>query len=271
MTDRIGILQNSPLVYVLASIRFAPWPLLAKKIDEIHDELREIAPLIQHIKVESIGPDGQATDGAVQSIWMLMSSDRSYGFHLAPDQFLVFSKNYSRYADFEKTLSEGLNVLLQQKHMRFMDVTSMGVRYVDHIKMSEQEKFEDYIDPSLLPKAFDGLERVGGNVAGTYKAGGSELRVRCIAQPEALSIPEDLIGVLAMAQEPGKPLQLSTLNTNEILLDMDAINKFQPPERMDKPSTVLSQLNGLHTVANAFFRHQDVCTDYAFKKWKGED
>jgi uncharacterized protein (TIGR04255 family) len=269
MTDRTGILQNSPLEYVLASIRFAPWPLLAKKIDEIHDELREIVPLIQHIQVEPIGLGGQTTDGAVQSIWMLMSSDRSYGFHLAPDQFLVFSKKYGRYADFEETLSKGLNVLL--KDMRFMDVISMGVRYIDHIKMSEQEKFEDYIEPSLLPKAFDGLERVGGIIASTYKTGGSELRVRCIAQPEALSVPEDLIGVLAMAQESGKPLQLSTLNNNEILLDMDAINKFQQPERMDNPITVLSQLKGLHTVANAFFRHQDVCTDYAFKKWKGED
>jgi uncharacterized protein (TIGR04255 family) len=269
MTDRTGILQNSPLVYVLASIRFAPWPLLAKKIDEIHDELRKIAPLIQRIQVESIGPSGQATEGAVQSIWMLMSSDRSYGFHLAPDQFLVYSKKYGRYAGFEETLRNGLNVLL--KHMRFMDVTSMGVRYVDHIKMSEQEKFEDYIDPSLLPKAFDGFDRVGGIVTGTYKAGGSELRVRCIAQPEALSVPEDIIGVLAMAQEPGRPLQLNKLNNNEILLDMDAINKFQAPERMDTPPTVLSQLKDLHTVANAFFRHQDVCTDYAFKKWKGEE
>lgn len=269
MTDRTGILQNSPLVYVLASIRFAPWRLLAKKIDEIHDELREIVPLIQHIQVESVGPSGQATDGADQSIWMLLSSDRSYGFHLAPDQFLVFSKNYGRYADFEETLSKGLNVLL--KHIKFIDVLSMGVRYIDHIKMSEQDKFENYIDRSLLPKEFDGLERVGGIVASTYKAGGSELRVRCIVQPEALSVPEDLIGVLAMAQEPGKLLQLSKLNKNAILLDMDAINVFQPPERMDKTSTVLSPLRGLHTVANAFFRHQDVCTDYAFKKWKGED
>jgi hypothetical protein len=33
---------------------------------------------------------------------------------------------------------------------------------------------------------------------------------------------------------------------------------------------VLDQLRNLHQIANDFFRHNNVCTDYAFKTWKGD-
>lgn len=266
MIDRTGILKNSPLVYALASVRFASWPFVAKKIDEIHDELRDIAPLIQHIQVQPLGLSGQAVqaEGATSAVWMLLSSDRSYGFHLAPDQLLVFTRKYRRYAEFEAIFNKGLEVLL--KFMRFVDVTNTGVRYVDHIKMREGEKFRDYISKSLLPADFSGLHRVGGIVTGIYTVDEVELRVRCVTQPDTMSVPEDLIGVLAMAHEPGKRLQLNVLTGSEFLLDIDAIKNFPAPQRLDKQA-ILDQLNLLHQVANKFFRHEDVCTERAFKVW----
>lgn len=271
MIDRTGILKNSPLIYTLASIRFASWPLMAKKIDEIHDELRDITPLINRIQVQKIGVDGQAlTQGedATLKAWMLMSSDRSHGIQLSPDQLLFFSSKYSHYADFEKILAKGLEVLL--KHMRFMDVTNMGARYVDHIKVRDGEQPKDYISEGLLPATFARLERVGGITMGVYKSGEAELRVHCISQPVALTVPEDLIGVLAMIQEPGRPLKLEALKKGEMLLDMDAIKSNSEPQRLDKQA-ILNQLKSLHQVANAFFRHESVCTEYAFKVWKGEE
>jgi uncharacterized protein (TIGR04255 family) len=65
---------------------------------------------------------------------MLLSADRSLGIQLAPDQMLVFTKEYIRYSDFEKILSRVLDELL--KLMRFIDVNNMGVRFIDHIKTS---------------------------------------------------------------------------------------------------------------------------------------
>jgi hypothetical protein len=135
--------------------------------------------------------------------------------------------------------------------------------------MHDNERYENYITESLLPGDFEGLDRVGGVIIGVYKVSNSELRVRCIAQPDALSVPEDLVGVLAMAQEPGKPLQLDKLKNNEFLLDIDAINKSHVPQRMGKQA-VLDQLDELHKLANMFFRHKDVCTEHAFNVWKGE-
>lgn len=267
MTDRSGILTNSPLVLALASIRFAPWQLMAKKIDEIHDELRGITPLIHHIQVQTVRLDGQAVPQAeamTPTAWILMSADRSFGIQLTPEQLLVFTKKYSRYVDFDETIKEGLRVLL--KHMRFIDVVATGVRYVDHIVMEENELHTDYLASSLLPVTFDNLKIIGGNSIWRYKSGEADLQVRCISQPDALTVPEDVLSIFAMSQDPGNPLKLDRLG-NGILLDIDAFMNYSKAERMTERD-ILGRLNSLHKEANAFFRHESVCTDNAFNVWR---
>lgn len=264
MTDRTGILINSPLIYAIASIRFAPWPLLAKKIEEIHDELREITPLIQTIQMQSSIHGMQSEN--VTKLWMLLSSNRKLGIHLASDQLLVFSSEYSRYTEFESVLRTCLNVLL--KHMRFMDVTNTGVRYVDHIKVKDNESRKQYISERLLSASFSGITDIGCVYFGSYKSGDYDLKIRCTSQPDSPTIPEDMIGLLAMSSEPTSTLGLDMLNDG-VLLDIDAYKVYPTPTRMDK-EVLLEQLKNLHHIANDFFRQNDVCTDYAFKTWKGE-
>jgi uncharacterized protein (TIGR04255 family) len=271
MVDRTGKLKNSPLAYMLASVRFASWTLMAKKIDEIHEELRDILPLIHRIQVQRVGLDGQVVtqgDEATQTtMWVFMPSDRSYGIQCAPDQLLMFCKKYKRYTEFETTLSRVFDVLL--KYMRFVDVTNMGVRYVDHINVRLGEKLESYIDVGWLPADIKGMEKLGGVVLGSYKSGSTELRIRSISQPGMLSVPDDLIHVLALFQEPNKVLQLEILKSGEMLLDIDSIKNNTTPERMEKDE-ILRQLNLLHQEANTFFRHESVCTEHAFEVWKGD-
>lgn len=272
MVTRTGILKNSPLIYVLASIRFASWPLIAKKIDEIHDELREITPIIQRIDIVRRLDDGTLfspvkKDEDVLQHWVLMPSDRSYAIQFAPDQLLMFSKKYTRYEAFEEILVKALDVLI--KHMRFIDVTSMGVRYIDHIKCRKGEEFEEYIDSSLLPPHIEGMSKSGGIVTGTYKLKNEvELRIKSVSQPDALSVPEDLIAMLAITQDPKKTLQLKILNGDEMLLDIDSLKNIEIPKRLDK-TEITNQLKSLHKEANNLFRNKSVCTDHAFKVWKG--
>lgn len=262
MTDRTGVLKNSPLILALASVRFASWPLIGQKIEIIHDELREITPLIQNVKIRQGGP----AEEVVMKAWVFLSADRTLGIQLTEDQLLVFSRKYLRYADFEETIEKALKVLYT--HMRFMDITSMGARYVDHIKPITGDKAESYIDPGLMPGKFAGFDRTGGAVVGAYKKEKNELRVRCITQPGAMAIPEDLIGLLAMANEPGKNLQIDVLNNEEIILDMDALEIFETPIKMNI-SEIKEYLKKLHQTANDFFRHENVCTSHAFEVWKG--
>lgn len=271
MTDRSGILQNSPLAYVLASVRFAPLQLMAKKIDEIHDDLRDIVPLFHPIQMQMISPNGlflQNTRDIPATAWMLMPNDRAYGINLLPDQLLILHKKYVCYKDFESIIDQVLDVLIER--MRFIDVISTGVRYVDHIKVSEGETLCKYVHQHLLPAKLDGMDSIGGisNSMYTNKSSESEVRVQVISLSTAPAVPEDIIGTLAMMQEPTVQFDIKPIKDGEMLLDIDSVKNNTQPKRMDKKN-ILEQLDSLHTQANLIFRNESICTDFAFDKWKG--
>lgn len=271
MTDRTGILKNSPLVFVLASVRFLPWQMMAKKIDEIHDVLRDTAPLIQELRIQPIDMPSQFSKTSAEALigaWVFMSNDRSLGIHLSQDQLLVFTKKYENYKHFEDVISKCLEVLL--KHMRFMDISNMGVRFIDRIQLKASEKHSDYVTEKFLPSDVEGFNSTGGIIFGTYKDKDMCLRVRSITQPDALYLPEDMFNLAALTQDPTKPIEIKFLTEKQFILDMDAIKQFPVTSRMQERKDILDQLNQLHSLANKFFRHQEFCTDYAFKTWRGE-
>lgn len=270
MQDRSGILTNSPLAYTLASIRFAPWPLLADKFPLIQDALRDIAPLINEVQIQvPVASLSGKQDFATSRVWILLSADRSFGIQLAPDQMLVFTRSYLSYAEFEGVLNRVLSELL--KLARFIDINTMGVRFIDHIKTGSPEELQKYVSAELLAPTFDGFEQLGGSSATTYKRGDKELRVRYTSFPGHPSVSEDLMGLLMMSQDPAVGFKIDMLQPGEATLDMDAIYQPVKPLKADTAAKALEHLKALHTVANDFFRHPDVFSDYAFSSWKGEN
>lgn len=268
MTIRTGILKHSPLSYALASIRFAPWPLMSKKIDEIQNDLREIAPLLNRIQVEQVGADGQMTKGAgfTSESWTLLASDKSYGFLLSQDQLLFMTTSYIAYDDFEAKISHAMDVLF--RYMVFMDVMTVGVRYVDRITPRGDEKISQYISPKFLPPALEGCETNAGHIFAEYKINDCNLRINAVSIPNALPVPQDMLGVVVMMSGGDKPLQFEGLKQEELLLDMDSIYSPGAPTRM-KQAELKGLLRTLHSNSNGFFRHEDVLTDFAFQAWRG--
>ncbi|GKS05397.1 TIGR04255 family protein [Pseudomonas syringae pv. theae] len=266
MTTRTGVLKNSPLAHVLASVRFAPWPLLAKKIDEIQNDLRDVLPLMHHIVLDSpdTGPQGAAFN---HEAWMLMPSDKSYGVQISKDQILIFTKKYKSYADFEDKVKRVVVTLFS--YMNFMHVINMGVRFVDHVRPTGTEKPSDYISERFLSHDVGELKASGGRFLSEYDKGGYKLRVNVTCVPGAFSLPEDILSVLVVFNGFDKPFQVEALKVNEFLVDMDAVKITSTAEKMTKED-VIKEMGKLHTVANGFFRHEEVFSDYAFKVWKGE-
>ncbi|WP_162874175.1 TIGR04255 family protein [Pseudomonas viridiflava] len=266
MTNRTGILRNSPLTHAVASVRFAPWANLPNKIAEIQDELRDILPLLNAIQFEQ-GVPGQHSAAPVAQAWMLMSSDKSHCIQFAPDQLLMFTTRYTRFSDFIAIYRRALSVLLN--HMRFVDVINMGVRYVDRITALPTESLSQYITDKWLPPVLANSERVGGAIIGQYKIGSTYLRVNAQSLPNVLPIPNDIIGMTLMAQGQAGEIQLQPTSDKDLILDMDSTGAFSPPERMDLEQVIL-HLNSLHKIANEFFRNSDTLTDHAFNVWQGE-
>ncbi|GAB3215831.1 hypothetical protein GCM10027295_14820 [Pseudaeromonas pectinilytica] len=202
-------------------------------------------------------------------MWMLLSPDRNLGIQFSAEQVFIFTRNYTSYTEFEKVLERVLSQLLQQ--MRFIDINAMGVRFIDHIKTSSQEELEKYVSAQLLAPRFEGFEQLGGSSMTSYQCGlDKELRVRYTNFPGQPSISEDLMNVLFMAQDPAVGVHVENLKPGESLIDMDAIHQVKQPLRVNSAQDALQYLRELHSVANDFFRHKDVFTDYAFASWKGE-
>ncbi|WP_039558828.1 TIGR04255 family protein [Ralstonia solanacearum] len=271
MSDRSGILPNSPLLYTLASVRYATWSLLQNKIPEIHEHLRDELPLLQRLQVRLMSQNmGIPLPEATSEVWLMMASDRTYAMQLGPDQALFFSSKYQRFADFQVRLERCLAALFD--HMKFMDVVATGVRYVDHIKPRTGERLEDYVIAGFLTPTVPSYRPVGGASHFTYSTDHSELRVRSIFSTDYLSVPSDMVGLLAAVHaEPGKPLTLDSLQQNEMLLDMDSVKAYPQPQRVKELKEIMETFDNLHKSANAFFRHEAVCTDFAFNVWRGEE
>lgn len=266
MTNRNGVLARSPLKYVLASVRFAPWPLVAKKMDEIQNELRDSLPLMHHIRVES--PEGQAqAAGQSQDAWMLADADKDYCVQISKDQIIFFTNSYINYKEFSKKNSRALNVLY--KFMGFIDVHNVGVRYIDQIKPQAGEKRSDYISNKLLPPELQGFTNSGGHIISEYSSENYKLRVNVLGVPGAFPIPQEILSLPLVLNGPEKPFHVETLGEQEFIVDMDAISMYAPPKRLEQKA-LEEVVNELHNVANKFFRHSEVFTDHAFNIWKGE-
>lgn len=266
MTYRDGILPKSPLKYVVASIRFAPWPLLAKKVDEIQNELRDMLPLMNHIVLEAT--DGQAQPmGISHEAWMFADADKDYCAQVTKDQVIFFTSSYVNYKEFSDKNNRVLSTLY--KFMNFIDVNNIGIRYLDHISPLSNEKKSDYISDKFLPPNVSGFPSRGSQVTADYSIGNDRLRVNIQGIPGALPIPQEMISLPVILNGPEKPFQIQPLAEQDLAVDMDAVSMFEHPKRlsMQELETTLDQL---HKAANSFFRNADVFTDHAFKVWKGE-
>ncbi|NMZ58174.1 TIGR04255 family protein [Pseudomonas nitroreducens] len=267
MTSRTGILKNSPLAHVIASVRFAPWPLIAKHMADIQNALREIAPLMSEIQLEQLGPDGQPL-GTPRQSWVLIAADHSFSIQFSSDQMLIHSYKYSRFSDFSERFDRSISTLLQ--HMGFIDVINMGVRYIDHIKPKNNEDIEQYINKKFLPATTSDHKSIGGQSVADYLISETtRLRVNILSMPGTPNLPQDVISVSMMDSAPYRQLQIEVLQENQLTLDMDAIFTPPTPSRI-KREDILEKLKYLHDVNNAFFRHPEVCSEHAFKVWKGE-
>jgi uncharacterized protein (TIGR04255 family) len=272
MTNRNGILLHSPLTHAIASVRFAPWANLPNKIADIQDELRDIAPLLNAVQIQTdpsmLAHHSPASGSHIAQAWVLMSLDKSFCIQFAPEQLLVFATKYTRFSDFLSTYRRALTVLL--KHMRFVDVINMGVRYVDRITAKPEEKISDYISDKWLPPTLNGHERAGGTVFGEYSKDSIRLRVTAQSLPNALPIPNDVLGMILMSQGQIPEMQLQGTSDKDLILDMDSVISFSPPRRMETEMVCIN-LDRLHSVANDFFRNSDTITDHAFRVWQGEN
>lgn len=275
MTVREGELPKQPLFYVLASIRFQPWLKLPELIPEIQGRLRERFPLFTPVNyaaaglqlTQQVGDGVSGESGSRPNAWFFHRNDRRVGCQLATEQIIVHALEYSRFVRFSEHLEFVLKAFVD--FAGFIDVSSLGIRYLDRIEPMENERLQDYLPTELLP--LDTRNKsypvIGGVCQNSYKTTDGILQARFWTGQGMLNVPADLIQLYAMTADPSSiASHVKAIPVNHGILDTDSIWISQPPQRLDTEG-ILKRIDSLHRHANWFFR--EICSEQAFKAWQG--
>jgi uncharacterized protein (TIGR04255 family) len=216
-------LPGSPLVAVLAQIRFSTIAAMEKYVPAIQDELRRKGfPRFREELVEEMAwavrtPDGAPTiDIRQQKQWEFSNPENTWSIRLAPDAMTLATSGYVTYEKpFEEHLAVALDAIHQQATLQL--VTRCGLRYVDLIQPADGYDFDDYLDDRLLGLPAEDLG-LAESFPFTQMRGPTDvgfMTLRCVFVNSGDVLPPDLTGLtLRMKQSvlPGEKVALLDLD-----------------------------------------------------------
>lgn len=276
MVNREGVLATAPLHFVLAGVRFKLRESMHSWIGPIQERLYDNFPHFRRVR-HSLAPGGlelnidppdfdPAHSGAA---FLFSDSTRRTAVQIHKSGVAVFTKDYVKFAGFLESVSVAFEALLASAE--FLEVETIGIRYLDFIRPKDGERLDLYLDRSLLPfqpSWPDWAGKVAGGLSlNNYTIGDDNLNVRVTGRGYPV-VPDDLalayISSLDVSNFPGDPI--GRIGDQQATLDMDAVkNQLVKVKRLDQ---ITLELDRLHSHANAYFRN--ACTDHAFSVWNQE-
>jgi uncharacterized protein (TIGR04255 family) len=246
-------LPGSPLVAVLARIRFSTIAAMEKYVPAIQDELRRKGfPRFREEVVEEIAwvvrtaDSTPAIDARAQKQWEFSNAENTWSIRLTPDAVTLATSEYVTYEEpFERHLAMALDAIHQQATLQL--VTRSGLRYVDLIKPEDGYDFSDYLDERLLglPANDLGLRE---SFPFTQMRGPTDvgfMTLRCVFLNSGDVLPPDLAGLTLQMKQSAMP------GEKVALLDLDhTVHKEQTFER----EQLLESLGLLHDRLDVAFR-----------------
>lgn len=253
-------LSKSPLIYVVTQVRFSAVMSVEKFVPDIQEKLRHRGfPRFQRSQVQELAfvLGGATPKVTFTERFEFQNKEASLGIVLTFNTLAVHTNDYKTYEDFEKSIATAIDVI--HGAMNLSIVERIGLRYVDLIRLKENETWEDYLQPGLLglDPAKVGVESWTSRLESIGATDIGKLLIRCGQTEQAL--PPDL-------QLP--TLKYSTsLNSGEVatLLDCDHFSE----ETTDfEPEAVLAKISDLHDHIDRAFRNS--VTPHALKSWGSE-
>ncbi len=145
------LLSNSPLVLVLAQVRFSPIKKIADYIPVIQEDLRRHDfPLFKEdvVRQVSLGPRGPEIRERPQ--WLFQDREEQWTMLLNEDGLVLQTTAYDRFEGFaiklEKTLATTLS---STEHDQFGVIQRIGLRYIDVVEPKAGQDFRHYLQPGF--------------------------------------------------------------------------------------------------------------------------
>jgi len=252
-------LSRSPLLLVLAQVRFSPILQMDKFIPAIQERLRnEGFPKFQAMQSSTIQMPGVPALSQNPTVhWEFMDREDKKGIVLGTEGMSFTVSDYSTFEDFRVGLQIGL--LTVQEIVKLELRTRVGLRYIDLVIPKEGKRVSDYVRPEILGLLQDKppLQRLAYVSQLLCQSEIGKLILRCTHQIGGSVLPPDL---QLLRLTLNKPL---LLNQEFCVLDFDHFVEEQSDFDL---GAVSSAFNDLHDVLDQSFRA--AVTPEALKEWE---
>jgi uncharacterized protein (TIGR04255 family) len=249
-------LQNSPLIMVLAQVRFSPVLKMAEFVPQLQEQLRHQGyPRFRAAQVNELelGAQPRVTQ---QDRWFFADKDNHEAVVLASDFIVLETSKYDCFEEFSARLKSLLEILGNGVEVGLSE--RLGLRYVDLILPSLGETLDQYLQPGLRGLRASDLETK--NVLNRFEARGQtnlgQLVLKLHQNDTGSFLPPDL---LLAELTYDRTVEQGTVVT---LLDID---HFSEQSRDYDPEALLKTMWELHEYTEKAFRSS--ITPLALERW----
>lgn len=217
--EKVRKLDNSPLVFVLAQVRFSPLEAMEKYLPNIQDRLRQCGfPVNLSGVVREIRLSNTETQVAERKRWEFQSKDHCQSIIIDKGFLTLQTTTYDVFENFLDIFGTALDVVAEE--VNGLLVTRIGLRYINVIQPQETE---------FVRKGIRGLESelfktdTEQNIHQTLaQTSAGIIAVRLIQNREGHTLPPDLIH-----HTLEEPCHTSAPKQNELLtiIDVDHFNQ----------------------------------------------
>jgi len=143
-------LKRSPLVYVVAQVRFSAIVKMEQYIPDIQEKVRhEGFPKFSRGRVTEVRIEAdREAQFTASDRWEFQNKESTLGVVVSTGSLAVHTSKYNRYEEFEKTVDQSLRVLNVVASPSLVE--RIGLRYVDLVQPGDNETFADYLQPGIL-------------------------------------------------------------------------------------------------------------------------
>lgn len=249
-------LSRTPLIYVVAQVRFSAVMAIEKYVPEIQEKLRHRYPWFQRSKIQEFVFQAEgAPNISFSDRYEFLQRDKRTGVVLMSNSVALHTNKYSSYEAFELEFISALNAVHESIGIGLVD--RIGLRYVDLVRLDANETWADYIKPGLLglDAASVGASEPTCQSVWTGKTGLGNLAFRYIRSESP--IPPDLTPVSLTYEGLLRPKEIGTV------LDFD---HYSETTREFELEAVVGAIGNLHDNLDRAFR--SAVTPFALKQWE---
>jgi uncharacterized protein (TIGR04255 family) len=255
-------LGKSPLILVLAQVRFSPLMAMRDYIARIQDQLRIAGyPLNASVEFQEVTLAQKSVAASQRAHWEFLSKDSTISVIVSEGFVVVQTSSYNCFEDFLEKVTHVVSLV--SRTVGGLLVQRVGLRYVDLIRPKACETWEMYVREGLRgfgsPHFSDGTALHLHQIVTRTTSGA--MIVRLLQNREMAILPPDLATPTLAFPQIEPPTQ------GELLTIVD-IDHFQecPPEDFS-PEVLARMAWPLKTASYEVFR-DSLVTEHAIEAWQ---